>query len=69
MIQYTEIDTVHDIAGIQMCVEYKCGKFQYMCICIIKTKVSIRQKGYQGDNDGQAAAYLSSNEVFNLKTW
>lgn len=45
MIQYTEINRDQDIAGIKMCVEYKCGKFQCICICIIKTKVFIRQKG------------------------
>lgn len=45
MIQNAEINTDYDIAGIQMSVAYKCEKYQQVCICIIKSKVFIMQKG------------------------
>lgn len=45
MIQNAEINFDYDIAGMQICVVYKCVKYQRVCICIIKSKVFIMQKG------------------------
>lgn len=60
MIQYTEInsDIVIQIWKISIYVHLH-----------NETQSLHRVQRYRRDNDGEAAAYLGSNEIFNPKTW